>query len=58
MEKLLDLTSRKFLYALLITCMGFYLVNVGKVSAEDFLTFCGVVGATYIIGNVTQKLIQ
>jgi hypothetical protein len=49
------LGGRKFTYALLITTLGFVLVCLDKVTATDFLTFVGVVGTTYVIGNVASK---
>ena len=47
--------GRKFAYALLVTILGFALVLAGKVQASDYLTFIGIVGATYVVGNVTSK---
>lgn len=47
--------STKFLYAILITILGFALTVTGNVPAESFFSFCEVVGASYILGNVVQK---
>jgi hypothetical protein len=47
-----NLLSRKFIYAILATVMGFVLVMVDKVTADVFLKFLEVIGATYVIGNV------
>ena len=49
------LGGRKFTYALLVTVLGFALVLVGKVPASDYLTFVGIIGATYVVGNVASK---
>lgn len=55
MEKLL---SRKFLFSVLVTVMAFTLTLMGNLKAAEFLTFVGVVGATYIIGNVSSQLVD
>jgi hypothetical protein len=51
------LGGRKFIYALLVTILGFVLVLVEKVPASDYLTFVGVIGATYVLGNVANKAV-
>jgi len=48
--------GRKFIYAVLITLLGFALVVLEKVTAEAFLNFVGIVGATYVLGNVATKI--
>lgn len=57
MEGVENLLSRKFLFSILITIMGFVLVLVGRVAAERFLNFVAIVGATYIVGNVSSKAV-
>lgn len=55
MERINDLLSRKFLFAILATVLAFVLVLTDKVAAQDFLAFVGVIGAQYILGNVVSK---
>lgn len=50
-----NIFSTKFIFAVLITILGFVLVAIGKVSGQEFLTFAEVVGGTYVLGNVVQK---
>jgi hypothetical protein len=57
MERINDLLSRKFLFAVLATVLGFVLVLTDKVSAQDFLAFVGVIGAQYVLGNVVSKFV-
>ena len=47
--------SRKFIFAVLITLLSFILAIQGKIDADKWLAFVGVVGATYIVGNVMSK---
>ncbi len=49
------LGGRKFIYALLVTVLGFVLVLVEKVPASDYLTFVGVIGAEYVGANTITK---
>ena len=49
--------SRKFIFALLLTALGFTLVMVGKVSSEAFLDFAKWVGGIYVVGNVANKVV-
>ena len=55
MERINDLLSRKFLFAILATALAFVLVLTDKVVAQDFLAFVGVIGAQYVLGNVVSK---
>lgn len=53
-----NLTSTKFIYAVMASLMGFILVLFNKVDAQAFLTFVNVIGATFIAGNVIAKKID
>jgi len=50
------LLSRKFIFGLVLLCMGFYLTAVGKVDVQQFFVFAAAVGATYVIGNIATDL--
>lgn len=57
MDQIKNAGGRKFVFAFLSAVLSFVLVVMGKVSAENWFTFMGVIGATYVIGNVTSKLV-
>ncbi len=48
--------SRKFLFALIITFLGFGLVLGKYVSAKDWMGFVEVVGGTYVLGNSIEAV--
>jgi hypothetical protein len=50
-----NLGGRKFIFAILAVVLGFVLVLADRIVASDFLTFVGVVGATYVLGNVLDQ---
>lgn len=54
---LLNLLSRKFLYAANSIVLGFILVLFDKATAEAWFTFVTVIGGIYVIGNVVTKSI-
>lgn len=43
---------------MVVVLMAFILVLVGKVIPTDFLSFTEVIGGSYILGNVTSKIIN
>jgi hypothetical protein len=51
------LISKKFIYALLISILGFIFVVLGKVTASDWFSFVQVVGGVYVIGNIADKVV-
>jgi predicted RND superfamily exporter protein len=51
-----SLISRKFIYAILITILGFLLVVFHQVKPEDWFSFVQVVGGIYVIGNIADKI--
>lgn len=53
MEKL---GGRKFIFATLVTILAFILVVLERVTSLQWLQFVIVVGATYVIGNVSSKI--
>lgn len=52
MEKFI---SRKFLYTILLTIIGFVFVMMNKMTAKEYLDFCILIGGIYTIGNVASK---
>jgi xanthosine utilization system XapX-like protein len=50
-----ELLSRKFIFAIIALIMGFVLVLMKLLPAEGFIAFVGIVGSTYVIGNVASK---
>ena len=50
-----NLLSTKFLYAVLVTILGFVLTIMGNVPADLFFNFCELIGSIYVLGNVVQK---
>lgn len=58
-EKHMDmLGGRKFTFALLLTVCATIFVAIGKATTQEWLTFEAAVGATYVIGNIGDKLAQ
>ena len=53
---LFDAMGRKFIFAILVTILGFILVLTGYVKAVDWQTFVILIGATYVIGNISDKI--
>jgi hypothetical protein len=47
--------GRKFVYAILVVVLGFVLVFIGKVTAEDWMNFASIVGGIYVIGNIVSQ---
>jgi hypothetical protein len=50
------LLSKKFIFALTITVMGFVLLILDKTTSESFFKFVEIVGAGYVIGNGVDKI--
>lgn len=50
-----QLGGRKFLFALLVSVLGFVLVLTKSLTSQEYLKFLEVVGATYVLGNVVSK---
>lgn len=50
------LGGRKFIFGILLIICGLILVALNKATADSFLNFAMVVGATYVIGNVGDTL--
>lgn len=53
-----DAVGRKFVFAVLVTILGFILVLGGKVSAENWQTFVMVISGLFIAGNLGDKIIN
>jgi hypothetical protein len=52
------LISKKFIYALLISILGFVFVVLGKVTANDWFSFVQIIGGMYVIGNIAEKVVN
>jgi len=50
------LISKKFIFALVAITMGFVLVMVDKTTADVFFKFAAVMGGTYVLGNISDKI--
>jgi len=50
------LVSKKFIFALVVSTMGFALVLLDKTTSEFFFRFIEIVGATYVVGNISDKI--
>ena len=48
--------SKKFIFALVLSIMGFVLVLLDKTTTEFFFKFVEIVGITYVIGNINDKI--
>ncbi len=48
--------GRKFIFAMLAIILSFILVVLKMVEPTDWFNFTGVIGGSYIIGNVASKL--
>lgn len=48
--------SKKFVFALVLSIMGFVLVILDKTTTDFFFKFVEVVGVTYVIGNINDKI--
>lgn len=53
-----NLTSRKFIYAILVVIMAFSMVIMGKVEPKVFLDFASLIGGIYVVGNLGSKIID
>lgn len=53
-----DAVGRKFVFAVLVTILGFVLVLAGKVSAGDWQAFVMVISGLFIVGNLGDKIIN
>ena len=51
-----NLLSRKFIFAILATILGFYLVISKMVTPDIFFEFVKWLGGMYILGNVATKV--
>lgn len=52
------LGGRKFIFAILTVVLGFILVVLKEITAEDWLQMAQVVGGVYVMGNVATKLTE
>lgn len=52
-----SLGGRKFIFTVLCLLISAVFVLMNKLSAEAFITFANILGATYVIGNVAQKAV-
>jgi hypothetical protein len=50
------LTSRKFIFAILVVLLGYSMVMTKCLTAKEWLGFVEVIGGSYIIGNVASKV--
>lgn len=53
-----DAVGRKFVFAVLVTILGFILVLVGKVTAGEWQNFVMVVAGLYISGNIAERIVN
>lgn len=52
------LISKKFIYALLVTILGFILVALHQVKPDDWFSFVQVIGGIYVVGNIAEKVTE
>lgn len=57
-EKLQDLFSRKFLFAVMLVVGAYAFVFTGELTALEWTEFAKIIGAIYVIGNSTSSLIS
>jgi len=50
--------GRKFVFAILATILSFVLVLTNRVESREWLAFMGVVGGTYVLGNVGSRIME
>ena len=50
------LLSKKFIFALVVVIMGFVLVLIKATTSDFFFKFVEIVGATYVVGNISDKI--
>lgn len=50
------LLSKKFIFALAVSIMGFVLVIMKETDSETFFKFVQIVGGLYVIGNISDKI--
>lgn len=50
-----ELGGRKFLFAILVTVLGFVMVVTQVATSDAWMKFVEVVGGSYILGNVVSK---
>ena len=50
------LLSKKFIFALVAIAMGFVLVLLDKTTSDFFFKFAEIVGGTYVVGNISDKI--
>lgn len=53
-----DAVGRKFVFAVLVTILGFILVLFGKVSAGDWQNFVMVISGIFVVGNISEKIVK
>lgn len=53
-----DVVGRKFVFAVLVTILGFVLVLAGKVSAENWQNFVILISGIYVVGNIGDKIVN
>ena len=52
------LGGRKFIFGLVLTVCATVFVLIGKVTVQEWMAFEAVVGGSYIIGNIAEKVAQ
>ena len=50
------LVSKKFIFALVVSIMGFVLVVIKETDAETFFKFVELIGGIYVVGNISDKI--
>jgi hypothetical protein len=50
------LISKKFIFAIILAIMGFVLVLLDKTTSDFFFKFIEVIGAGYVVGNISDKI--
>lgn len=52
------LGGRKFIFGLLLTIAATIFVVIGKATIQEWMTFEAIVGATYMVGNIAEKVVS
>lgn len=50
------LLSKKFIFALAVSIMGFVLVLLKETDANTFFKFVELIGGIYVVGNISDKI--
>lgn len=52
------LGGRKFIFALLVTILGFSLVVLHQVNPKDWFAFIQLIGGIYVLSNMSEKAVD